>query len=222
MVSPLRRATETAKHAFSWAVPAVAAGAAAGGGDKAEEGKGAAGAQAARVPFVALEALREQHGVHLCDRRVSKAALKVAYGDFVDYSKLEAEEDPWFDPWRRESKISLAKRCHAALQWLAQREEKEVAIVTHSSWLHAMFSIVLRREEAEKAQAVAAAASEKGRAGGGGGGGGAAKEGGVGGAQAGGAEEAETATEVHVDGVGPPWFSTGEMRSVCLSFVKEL
>lgn len=117
-VSPLTRAVETALLAFARA------------------------AATNTVPFISRENLREQHGMHVCDRRRSRATIS---GEFprVDFSQLEADDDPWWTE-DREPKRNVAERGHAFLNgFLKGRTEQEVGVVAHSSFLLTLFNVVL-------------------------------------------------------------------------------
>lgn len=78
IVSPLRRATVTGLLAFE---PHVKRG---------------------ELRVMAHELCHERAGRHTCDKRLAKSKLQALY-PAVDYSQLEAEEDPfWADGWTRE------------------------------------------------------------------------------------------------------------------------
>ena len=78
IVSPLRRATVTGLLAFE---PHVKRG---------------------ELRVMAHELCHERAGRHTCDKRLAKSKLQALY-PAVDYSQLEAEEDPfWGDGWTRE------------------------------------------------------------------------------------------------------------------------
>ena len=121
-VSPLTRAVETALLAFAGA------------------------ADADTVPFISRENLREQHGMHVCDRRRSRTTISEEFPR-VDFSQLETDNDPWWTE-EREPKRCVADRGHAFLNgFLKRRPEQEVGVVAHSSFLLTMFNVVLNCEE---------------------------------------------------------------------------
>lgn len=54
--------------------------------------------------------------------------------------QMESEEDQLWQPDVRESTEDLTRRGVAFLQWIMQRPERGIAIVTHSSFLLHMLS----------------------------------------------------------------------------------
>jgi broad specificity phosphatase PhoE len=57
----------------------------------------------------------------------------------IDFSLIEKEEDELFQSDRRETKMEVGERVYAFLEWLEQRTETHVAIVSHSGWLMTLF-----------------------------------------------------------------------------------
>lgn len=92
-----------------------------------------------RVPFIAHEMVREESGVHVCDKRrpTSKQAKEFP---MVDFSLLETEEDVIFRNDRRETKPELGSRIYNFFEWLSQRPESSVAVASHSGWLFTIFN----------------------------------------------------------------------------------
>lgn len=89
IVSPLRRATVTGLLAFE---PHVKRGG---------------------LRVMAHELCHERAGRHTCDKRLAKSKLQALY-PAVDYSQLEAEEDPfWADGWTREPWQDVRERPNA-------------------------------------------------------------------------------------------------------------
>ena len=89
------------------------------------------------VPFVAVESCREQLGQNLCDARC-ETALAAAAHTRVDFSAI-APTDELFTP-TRETLSELTCRAAAFLRLLQQRPERRIAVVTHSSFLAALFN----------------------------------------------------------------------------------
>ncbi|GJX31865.1 phosphoglycerate mutase-like protein 1 isoform X2 [Tanacetum coccineum] len=87
-------------------------------------------------PIVAVELCREHLGVHPCDRRRSISEYECLF-PAVDFSlaSIESDEDVLWKADVRETKEELASRGKKFLDWLWTREEKEIAIVTHSGFL---------------------------------------------------------------------------------------
>mmetsp|Transcript_29340 Transcript_29340/g.73635 ORF Transcript_29340/g.73635 Transcript_29340/m.73635 type:complete len:276 (-) Transcript_29340:128-955(-) len=127
VTSPLRRCVQTALHGFQ---PHIDRG----------------------VPLIALESVRETVNF-TCDRRISISELS---GEFpsLDFSYCEEDVDPiWAayaekfgsqDDWRshRESDDPkhIAARARDFLQWVAERDEGELLVSSHSAFLHHVFN----------------------------------------------------------------------------------
>lgn len=92
-----------------------------------------------QVPMLAHEMVREETGVHACDKRRPKSRQAREFPQ-VDFSLLEHEEDPLHRDERRETKLELGERLYAFLEWLAKRPEQHVAVNSHSGWLLALFN----------------------------------------------------------------------------------
>ena len=100
-----------------------------------------------RIPFMVHDLCRERSGKYTCDKRrttteilkdvlpmyeqTNDATIDVSYG-------YPTEEDLYWSE-ERESSESVIQRCIDFIQWLASRPEREVAVVTHSSWLKHLF-----------------------------------------------------------------------------------
>ncbi|KAK9166161.1 hypothetical protein Scep_001352 [Stephania cephalantha] len=85
-------------------------------------------------PFIAVELCREHLGVRPCDSRRSISE----YGPLfpaIDFSLIEDDEDVWWKADVREPNEDVAARGMKFLNWLWTREEKEIAVVTHSGFL---------------------------------------------------------------------------------------
>lgn len=85
-------------------------------------------------PFLAVEACRERLGVHPCDKRRSITEYRALF-PAIDFSLIESDEDVLWVPDVRETFESLAERGMKFIDWLWTREEREIAIVTHSGLL---------------------------------------------------------------------------------------
>lgn len=107
-----------------------------------------------RVPFLALEAAREQTGVHTCDAR---NALDDVRRDFpqLDFSELAGPElDELWSPTVREAPAAVCERAHALLLALRARPEREVAIATHSAFLFSLLNGVLEADGLPEGEGV--------------------------------------------------------------------
>jgi broad specificity phosphatase PhoE len=94
---------------------------------------------AGKVPFLAHEMVREETGIHICDRRRPKSRQMAEFPK-IDFSMLETEEDSLFHPEERENKTDVADRCYKFLEWLKERPEKHVGVASHSAWLLTIFN----------------------------------------------------------------------------------
>ncbi|KAF8377425.1 hypothetical protein HHK36_030802 [Tetracentron sinense] len=91
--------------------------------------------------FVAVELCREHLGVHPCDKRRSISEYQPLF-PAIDFSLastslylIESDEDILWKADSREEKREVAARGMKFLNWLWTREEKEIAVVTHSGFL---------------------------------------------------------------------------------------
>ncbi|KAK8466887.1 hypothetical protein PHAVU_008G184700 [Phaseolus vulgaris] len=85
-------------------------------------------------PFIAVELCREQIGVHPCDKRRAISEYRNMF-PAIDFSFIESEEDILWKPDVREKIEEVSARGLKFLEWLWTRKEKEIAVVTHSSFL---------------------------------------------------------------------------------------
>ena len=117
--SPLRRTLQTSLHAFA----------------------------DASIPIVAHEDLREQIGMHQCDRRRDTAAIREEFGARVDLRLLRSTDELWTS--QREQKDSVADRCVRFVDWLMRRPETTIAVAAHHHVLLVLFHCVLETDEAD-------------------------------------------------------------------------
>lgn len=91
------------------------------------------------VPFIAHEMVREENGVHVCDKR---RPVRLSSREFpmVDFSLLEDDEDTIFRDDRRENKMEIGERIYAFFEFLHARKEKHVGVASHSGWLMTVFN----------------------------------------------------------------------------------
>jgi broad specificity phosphatase PhoE len=94
------------------------------------------------IPFLAHELVREQHGIHVCDQRRSISQLAMEF-PHVDFTLIPDDPDLLHRNDVRESKLKLGNRIYDFLLWLSTRPEQNIGIVSHSSWLLALFHAVL-------------------------------------------------------------------------------
>lgn len=126
-VSPLRRATETAKLAFSHLYPSTES-------------------SVTKLPqWKCDERIRELNGMHPCDRRLTVQALSRRFLG-VNYSSLDDQDIDWHKN-KRERRLDAAKRGYAFMLDVMKRPEKTIAVVTHSSFMAGLFLSVLDCQE---------------------------------------------------------------------------
>lgn len=102
-----------------------------------------------KVPFLAHEMIREENGVHLCDKRRPRSRQEHEF-PMVDFSLLESEEDVLFYEDRRETKSEVAERVYKFLEWLETRKEMHIGVASHSAWLLTTFNANLVCEDSLK------------------------------------------------------------------------
>ncbi|KAK2632637.1 phosphoglycerate mutase-like protein 1 isoform X2 [Eucalyptus grandis] len=85
-------------------------------------------------PFIAAERCRERLGVNPCDKRRSISEYQPLF-PAIDFSLIENEDDVLWKPDVREKNAEITDRGRKFLSWLWTREEKKIAIVTHSAFL---------------------------------------------------------------------------------------
>jgi len=122
LISPMRRTLQTAQLAL----PLLA-----------EQG----------TPFLAVESLREETGLHPCDRRRDRSFLSDSF-PYTDFSHVESEHDPLYFKYKeeREPSAEVFKRCQDFLDWLSTKELDEVVVVTHSAYLRHFLPLCLGEE----------------------------------------------------------------------------
>lgn len=106
-------------------------------------------ASSGALPVLANELCHERAGKHTCDKRLPRTVLGALY-PAVDYSQIEAEDDPyWGDGLTREPWLGVATRAAQLAEWLVARPEVRLALAAHSAFLLAMFNAVLECDEEE-------------------------------------------------------------------------
>ncbi|KAK9809580.1 hypothetical protein WJX73_004066 [Symbiochloris irregularis] len=139
VISPLTRAIETAIGAFgggAWTSadsdkPLMLAQEAV----KSKRAEHTAVSSAGCPPFIIHEGCREQLGKNPCDKRINIQELRMRY-PAIDFTLVEDDDDVLWVPERRETNEELLQRSAAFAQWLMDRPESRLAVVTHSSFLY--------------------------------------------------------------------------------------
>eukprot|EP00123_Amoebidium_parasiticum_P001512 comp12624_c0_seq1/m.7664 comp12624_c0_seq1/g.7664 ORF comp12624_c0_seq1/g.7664 comp12624_c0_seq1/m.7664 type:complete len:252 (-) comp12624_c0_seq1:107-862(-) len=94
-----------------------------------------------KVPFVAVEDIRERYGVHPCDQRSSMAVHRPAF-PHVDFSLITSDEDTLWLAGERESRENMRVRALRFLEWVQGRAESTIAVVSHQDFLQALIAAV--------------------------------------------------------------------------------
>jgi broad specificity phosphatase PhoE len=98
-----------------------------------------------RFPWLALECIREQMGLHPCDRRKPISHHQPNFSH-VDFALIGEDEDTLWPryPSEREPDLHVVQRAEAFVNWLRDREETSIIVVTHSAFLRHFFTGFLR------------------------------------------------------------------------------
>jgi broad specificity phosphatase PhoE len=95
-------------------------------------------------PWVVMDEVREQTGLHPCDRRESITTKKAAFPQF-DFTNIIDDEDPLYDLYNmREPHHKVAERAKKFLSWLKEREENEIIVVAHAGYLYLLMRDVFK------------------------------------------------------------------------------
>eukprot|EP00039_Didymoeca_costata_P021642 m.2681 g.2681 ORF g.2681 m.2681 type:complete len:286 (-) comp2570_c0_seq1:191-1048(-) len=91
-------------------------------------------------PFIIHELCRERTGLYTCDKMKTKSVVKESFPtDGIEWDRFNPHEEDEFWTTTREDAEDIKARAVQFLQWLAARPEKEIAVVTHSSFLRHLF-----------------------------------------------------------------------------------
>jgi broad specificity phosphatase PhoE len=104
------------------------------------------------IPWIAHEACREELGLLVCNQRRRRSEI-VAEHPEIDFQYIEHEEDVLWEEKlisddgdgahlrrRRESVVEKTNRIYDFLKFLEARDEDEIVVVGHSSWLFYMLN----------------------------------------------------------------------------------
>ena len=67
----------------------------------------------------------------------------------VTFDYLEDEDDTLWSSVDRETKQEMARRAYQFMKWLGNREQNEIVVATHSSFLFTLFHKVLVTDDEE-------------------------------------------------------------------------
>ncbi|KAL3921042.1 MAG: hypothetical protein SGILL_002959, partial [Bacillariaceae sp.] len=119
VVSPLARTIQTAKLSFAAYTDSVQS-----------------------VPWIVHEGCREELGVLTCNKRRSLSDIKAEHPDLEFFEMTE--EDTLWNPNERESSQSKNERIYDFLvNFIANRDESSIAVITHSAWLFHLLNAVV-------------------------------------------------------------------------------
>lgn len=86
------------------------------------------------INVIALDELMEYpHGNDLCNKRKRISELELVYPN-IDFSNIKYDEDETYDNIK-ETIIQLKKRQEVVKKFIRRREEDNIVIVSHSSWI---------------------------------------------------------------------------------------
>lgn len=142
--SPMRRALQTAQHSFEHILRLDQPNIQSTQEEKKVENK--------HIPFVACEAWRETVN-YLCDQRLPLSDLRESF-KHVDFDHIQHEHDPIWEKYEslhgahdehvtaRESRDDKGLRERATLAWdfIGQRNERNIAVVSHSAFFMHIFT----------------------------------------------------------------------------------
>ena len=102
-----------------------------------------------KVPWIALECLRETTGLHPCDRRQTRTLAQKGF-PHVSFDEVLSDDDPLFYTYHneREPRDDVVNRGRQFFRWLAKRSESEIAVVSHSSYFDHVFALILETDPA--------------------------------------------------------------------------
>lgn len=122
IVSPLLRCIQTAQLSFRDHTP-----------------------QVRDIPWIAHEGCREELGLLTGNKRRAKDEIEFEF-PFIDFSLLEHEDDVLWDEYgdRRETLLEKSERIYDFLvNFVMDRPEKDIAIVSHSAYLFTLLNAVM-------------------------------------------------------------------------------
>jgi broad specificity phosphatase PhoE len=131
IVSPLLRAVQTAKLSFVDYVAPIDPTSSTTNNDN-------------NIPWIAHEGCREELGWLTCNKRRPLSTIKIDFPQLQFLPDDVTDEDTYWDPSNFESEISKGNRIYDFLvNFIAQREERNIAVVCHSAWLSHMCNSVI-------------------------------------------------------------------------------
>ena len=124
LISPLTRCLQTAQLIFDYFVP-----------------PSLSSSSMPPPPMVCLQDVREAYGMHYPDKRRDKSMLRTQFPSVhfdVDTTMTEKDEK-----WSINSRVTVGcvvKRIHNVLEWIVQRHEATIFVVTHGVWIECLLN----------------------------------------------------------------------------------
>ena len=87
-----------------------------------------------------MEQVREAFGMHYPDKRRDKSILQ-QHWPFVHFDAAMAERDEQWSPSTRETVTDVETRVQDFLDWLVQRNESNIFVVSHGVWIESCFDV---------------------------------------------------------------------------------
>jgi len=136
IVSPLRRATQTALFGFNRYIS-----------QKEKDEK-------MEIAVIALESCREQCGIYYSDKRSDVCDISIEFPR-VNYEHINSNEDIMWKKHSRESATEMLSRQEEFLSFIRSRTEAdEMVVVTHSGWLSVLTNCMLTIEEPGQSESI--------------------------------------------------------------------
>lgn len=99
---------------------------------------GSAYNQADPTPIVCVEQVREAYGMHYPDKRREKSILQ-KHWPFVHFDPAMTDKDEKWSDSSRETLDDVIGRVSEFFQWVVQRRETNIFVVSHGVWIECCF-----------------------------------------------------------------------------------
>jgi len=94
------------------------------------------------IKIISLDEIRE-HINYPCHKRISIEEKKKKY-KFINFDKIYNNQDYMYNKFNgNESKKNVISRCEWFIDWLKNRNEKNIMVITHGNFLFPMFENIL-------------------------------------------------------------------------------
>lgn len=97
-----------------------------------------------KVSWEATELCREMTGQHPCDRRVTKTE-SISMFNHINFDDIVEEKDPLYWKWggEREPDNDMKQRCLEFLDFVFEKDEREIIVCTHSAILSFLVPLIV-------------------------------------------------------------------------------